>query len=118
MDLERARARLRQERAAITRRMGGLDAAFNDIVEAARDSNLDDEHDTEGSTIAAERSLVSSLSRDAVQRLAAIDQALARVDDGTYGICLGCGAEIGDDRLDVLPAAPLCTTCAKAAAHR
>lgn len=118
MNPGQARARLLEERAAIARRLGGLGAAFDDIVEAARDSNLDDEHDTEGSTIAAERSLVSSLSRDAAQRLTAIEQALSRIDDGSYGVCLSCRVEIPDDRLDVLPAATLCTPCARIAALR
>lgn len=37
-----------------------------------------------------------------------IDNALARVDAGTYGICEVCGEEIEPERLRVLPYATLC----------
>ncbi len=44
-------------------------------------------------------------------RLRLIDQALARVDNGTYGICAECGDEIGLERLKVLPFAVRCIDC-------
>jgi len=39
---------------------------------------------------------------------ATIDEALARIADGTYGICATCGREIGEERLEALPWATLC----------
>lgn len=47
--------------------------------------------------------------RDEVKR---IDAALARIAAGTYGICVRCEEEISAERLDVVPATPLCRTCA------
>lgn len=44
-------------------------------------------------------------------RLRLIDEALARVDNGTYGICADCGDEIGLERLKVLPFAVRCVDC-------
>lgn len=44
--------------------------------------------------------------------IAAVRAALKRIDLGTYGICTGCGAEIGEHRLDALPTATLCIDCA------
>lgn len=41
-----------------------------------------------------------------------IEAALARIAAGTYGICVSCGAQIAEDRLDLVPAAPLCHDCA------
>lgn len=41
-----------------------------------------------------------------------IDLALARIDAGTYGICLNCGDPISDARLAVVPDAALCKSCA------
>ena len=41
-----------------------------------------------------------------------IEAALARIDAGDYGYCAKCGAEIGDERLNVLPYTPFCRTCA------
>jgi len=41
----------------------------------------------------------------------AVVAALARMDAGTYGACVRCGAEIGLERLRVMPAAGLCIVC-------
>ena len=40
-----------------------------------------------------------------------IDQALERMEDGTYGQCEECGGDIGFDRLAALPHARLCIRC-------
>ena len=72
MDEVEARRRLRAERADVAARLRDLGVSFDDIVDAARDSNLDDEHDPEGTTIAAERSLVSSLARSSERHLAEV----------------------------------------------
>ncbi len=42
-----------------------------------------------------------------------IRAALARIDDGEFGYCSGCGEEIAPARLALNPAAALCLTCAK-----
>ena len=44
-----------------------------------------------------------------------IDRALARIDAGTYGRCVGCGAEIPEERLELRPFAGRCVTCTSAA---
>jgi len=44
--------------------------------------------------------------------LAEIEEALARLAHGTYGICVGCGNRIAPDRLELLPATPYCLGCA------
>lgn len=44
--------------------------------------------------------------------LARIDAALARLEDGIYGICLKCGDPIAEARLMAVPDAPLCASCA------
>lgn len=43
-----------------------------------------------------------------VAELDAVERALARLDEGTYGTCEACGAEIADDALAVAPAAARC----------
>lgn len=47
----------------------------------------------------------------AESRLRLIDEALARLENGTYGICADCGDEIGLERLKVLPFAVRCIDC-------
>ena len=45
------------------------------------------------------------------ENLQKIDEALRKVDEGTYGICEDCGEEISDKRLKILPFAIYCTDC-------
>lgn len=82
------------------------------ILSASRDTNADDEHDPEGSTIAFERAQVSALLDQALTRLAEIDQALDRLVDGSYGRCVRCGRLIPAERLLARPAAVACALCA------
>ena len=47
-----------------------------------------------------------------VSHIEALHGALIRVDDGTYGLCEGCGVQIDPERLEILPGTTLCTACA------
>lgn len=40
-----------------------------------------------------------------------IDEALQRIEDGTYGTCTRCGKEINPARLEAIPWAGLCVEC-------
>lgn len=42
-----------------------------------------------------------------------INAALERIDAGTYGECVTCGAPIADARLDLIPHTPFCRSCAQ-----
>ena len=95
-------------------RLTGLVEDFAGVVAASRDTNADDEHDPEGATIAFERSQVEALVRQARSHLEEIDEALARLDRGAYGVCQRCGGPIGDERLLARPVARLCIRCASA----
>jgi RNA polymerase-binding transcription factor DksA len=109
---EDASARLRAEREVITTRLAGLRGDFVGVIQASRDSNADDEHDVEGATIAFERSQVDALIRQVEGHLADIDDALARVADGSYGVCVSCGKPIPAGRLEARPSARTCVSCA------
>jgi DnaK suppressor protein len=54
-----------------------------------------------------------SLERNSLDLLHKVERALVRVDDGSYGFCESCGSEIPIARLEVLPYATMCVTCAK-----
>ena len=45
------------------------------------------------------------------ERLLAIDEALEKLREGTYGVCEECGDEIGPERLKAMPLAKLCVPC-------
>jgi RNA polymerase-binding transcription factor len=108
VDVERFRILLHEER---DRKLALLPALRGDITAvsaARRDSNVDDEHDPEGSTIAFELSQASALLEQSRAGLAQIDAALDRMEHGTYGICEVCGAAIPDGRLEARPWTPYC----------
>nr|WP_249420238.1 TraR/DksA C4-type zinc finger protein [Rhabdothermincola salaria] len=56
--------------------------------------------------------------RQAQKRLVELDQARARLREGTYGRCLRCGDEIASERLDALVTASHCLRCAAEAPPR
>jgi DnaK suppressor protein len=49
---------------------------------------------------------------------AEVTRALAKLDEGSYGRCDGCGQPIGDDRLEALPWAAECVACRAKPARR
>lgn len=46
------------------------------------------------------------------ERIAQIDAALERMEQGTWGTCVGCGGSIPKARLQALPTATTCVACA------
>ncbi len=52
------------------------------------------------------------------QHLAAVEAALQRVDDGTYGRCASCQRPVGAERLEALPWAALCIDCQRGTSRR
>lgn len=51
------------------------------------------------------------LENDQKQRLAQIDQVLARIAAGKYGVCEVCGKPIAPERLEAMPQATMCIGC-------
>ena len=101
--------RLRDE---VVAEIATLDQSLLSLFEASRSSNADDEHDPEGTTIGYERAQLTAVRDAARRRLADLDDALRRLDDGTYGICETCGATISAGRLEARPIATTCIDCA------
>jgi DnaK suppressor protein len=57
-------------------------------------------------------------ARTIYSTVAEIDQALERLDEGTYGRCAGCGTAIPAERLEAVPWAALCVPCSAKPAKR
>ena len=73
-----------------------------------------DEGFADSGQVTAERGEVDALVGSLTETLGDIDNALAKLDLGTYGICERCGKPVGADRLEAMPAARLCIQCASA----
>jgi DnaK suppressor protein len=66
----------------------------------------------DGTTEAVERISTTATARSIDGSIKAIDAALARIADGTYGICEMCGSVIPDERLEARPSSDRCVQCA------
>lgn len=106
--LRAIRAELEQEREQLVSQVEGLDAEAD--VKNWREGGFDGDPADAGSA-SFERETAQSLSNHARGLLTQIDDALRRMDAGTYGPCERCGEQIESDRLEVLPYATLCMEC-------
>lgn len=59
-----------------------------------------------------------AISKVLDSRLSDIDNALAQLDSGTYGVCIDCSKPIPPRRLEALPFATLCVACQSVADKR
>ncbi len=57
------------------------------------------------------RELMFQLTGAERDQLIQIEEAIRRLDDGSFGICSNCGETIGDRRLEALPWARYCIDC-------
>ena len=57
------------------------------------------------------RELMFSLSDAERNQLLAVDDALERIEAGSYGKCVNCGKDIGEKRLEAVPWARFCIDC-------
>ena len=76
------------------------------------DRNSYDEGFADSGQVTAERGEVDALVGSLRETLLEIDAALGKLEDGTYGRCESCGQDIAEDRLEAMPAARLCISCA------
>lgn len=112
VDTDRMRELLRAEDSDTRNLIASLTSDMEDLSAAREGDNSDDEHDPEGATLAFERSQAETLLRQSKERLIAIDEAVQRLEDGTFGVCTNCGKPIPQVRLDIRPYAPTCVACA------
>ena len=107
-DFERFRVLLEEERQRKVALLPALRADIASANSARQDSNVDDEHDPEGSTIAFELSQAAALLKQSTAGLDQVEAALDRIAAGTYGTCAVCGENIAEGRLEARPWTPFC----------
>ncbi len=82
------------------------------LREHASHDDIGDEHDKASQE--RERELDIIITAQEKNKLQAIEDALRRIEEGTYGICDECGEKIPKQRLKALPFATLCVSCKSA----
>jgi len=104
------RDQLQEERARVREQLSNLGRGASSDPAGA---NLDfDENFADSGQVTAERGEVEALSGQLTETLQEIEDALAKLADGTYGECESCHQRIGEARLEAMPAARLCIRCA------
>jgi len=102
--LDKQRRLLLEERNRYIASATRLKAEADSLVEEREPGDVQfDEESGEGDTLAVERERDLALSAHARAAVDQIDAALARIDDGTYGICLVSGKPIPRQRLNAIP---------------
>jgi DnaK suppressor protein len=81
------------------------------LEEATGEETSFDNHLADTATVTYDREMDYTLEENSEAVLAAIDAALRRIEDGTYGTCQRCGKPIAPERLEALPYAELCIEC-------
>jgi RNA polymerase-binding protein DksA len=66
----------------------------------------------EQATEAEADEVLEGLESSALLEISQINAALNRIEDGTYGDCATCGEPVGEKRLEVIPYAAQCISCA------
>jgi RNA polymerase-binding protein DksA len=70
-----------------------------------------DNHLADTATATLDREIDYSLEENSEHVLRAIDGALQRITEGTFGICESCGQPISEERLEAIPYATQCIDC-------
>jgi DnaK suppressor protein len=98
--------RLHEERRRVQDAIAGLN--HPSFADDTSEASLADVHPGDIATETYDRELDEGLGDGVKERLREIDDALARIDAGTYGVCTVCGNPIGAERLVAVPWAALC----------
>jgi len=107
LDLAHFERRLRERRGELSARLTGLSAAPERGAGISFGKRIGD-----GTIEAVSRLTDIGVGRSLEAGLARTERALAKLDEGTYGICDSCGEPIAPARLKAMPDAVLCVECA------
>ena len=109
LDMEKFRRLLLEERERTVAAIEFLHAENpGSLEDETGEETQGDQHLADAATATYDRELDYTLEGGAEDVVRLIDEALARIDAGSYGTCRVCGREIGEERLEARPWADLC----------
>ena len=108
-ELDEVRGDLNADRDRLRSELNLAEHELHDLMRDAGDGAGNDQADVGSTTF--ERDHEMSLANNARDMLSQTEHALARIEDGTYGVCERCGEPIGKMRLMAFPRATLCLSC-------
>lgn len=111
--LDKMKDKLLEQRRTL---LQSLSEQSEDMRNLVKTVDSGDEADVAADVI--DRQLLTSLGTQDANRLKQIDNAIDRINQNKYGRCVLCGQEIPQERLEVLPYALMCISCASAEERR
>jgi len=102
-------ARLEGERKRLIEEMEQLKSTMRPADERREGSPFGKREEEATESYELERRL--TLEKSIREQLAAVEHALQKFEDGTYGLCDSCGKPIPPERLEALPQATMCLDC-------
>lgn len=103
MDFSKVRTVLQQKLNELVSRAEDIESRLSDPGQADWEENATE---MEGDEVEFE---IGKLTKQEIQE---IEQAIARIDQGHYGLCTFCGGKIDRQRLELLPFTGTCIKCA------
>lgn len=107
--------RLAAARAALEAERERLRAELSEAVESPGQMTYGSQAAAASHVFEQQRDL--ALRDRAGKELELVEAALARIDEGTFGICIRCGKPIAEGRLEALPWAAHCIDCQREVGH-
>jgi len=92
--------------------------AQNQALRLVEVGDLAGDDQADSGTKTAERDTAESVLRSILERRMQFEHALARLDEGSYGWCEGCGGPIPVERLEIFPSATSCVSCKQSRERR
>jgi RNA polymerase-binding transcription factor len=106
------KAFLKKAREALQEMRANLLRAVQTDLQQGREASKDEGMDTyDLASDARDREINLILNDRDRDKLQAIDDALARIDEGSYGVCESCESDVAEGRLEALPFTRLCISC-------
>lgn len=111
--IEKMKNSLLESKKQLLDQLMSTNADFKQIVEGMESKDVID--------VAADdidRKLLEAMGTQDLNRVKLIDNALARIEQGKYGLCMKCGHKIPQERLEAIPYALMCIECKTAEEKR
>ena len=109
MNTDRYRDILLDERQRVSASIQGLHEEGS--LEDETEEETYDNHIADSATATLNREIDYTLEENSGHVLRAIDEALVRIESGTFGTCGRCGQPIAEERLEAIPYANRCIDC-------
>ena len=101
-----------EARAQLERELADLRHQLAELGHGSEGGLTYDSNFADSSQVTAERGEADALAAKLHETLTEVEDALGKIENGTYGTCEQCGNEITDARLEAKPAARTCIDCA------